>query len=163
MDPTRFDRLARSLAAPATRRAALQGLAAGGLGAALGLLGWREAGATHYFCRHVGTGCGSGRQCCSGRCRNGTCRAHHKGTCAAGQDTCAGQSVFCNGDLGCACYVTTGGASFCGAGNIIYCVACQRDKQCDATTGVVGSACIVCGTSPCVGGVGCIPPCSTPP
>ena len=59
MDPTRFDALARALAAPGTRRRFVAGLAAGALGA----LGLRAPAAA--ACRAVGGTCREHANCCS--------------------------------------------------------------------------------------------------
>ena len=76
MDPDRFDRIAKSLAAPGSRRRVLGGL----LGGALGLLGRGRAAADHG-CRHPGAACTRGTQCCSRDCRSGTCRCTRTSQC----------------------------------------------------------------------------------
>ena len=163
MDADRFDRLARSLAAPASRRAALKGLAAGALGLALGAVGIGEAGATHFGCRHVGKPCARKGQCCSGVCRNGACRAHHKGPCDGVRDFCTQGSAsgVCGGGGFCFCFVTTGRASFCASASpgIVCSVACERDSECEAVTGA-GSACVVC--ADCPSGTACMARCGSP-
>ncbi len=75
MDQDRFDRIAKSLATPGSRRRVLGGLLGGALGGLLARLGPEEAGATHAGCRHTGATCTRPGQCCSGRCAgNNTCQ-----------------------------------------------------------------------------------------
>ena len=75
MDPDRFDRIAKSMAAPGSRRRVLGGLLGGALGGLLARLGPEEAAATHAGCRHTGADCTRPGQCCSGRCAgNNTCQ-----------------------------------------------------------------------------------------
>jgi hypothetical protein len=90
MDPSRFDALARLVASRAPRRAALRALAAGALGARLGLGAGDGAGATHAGCRHDGKDCARAGQCCSGRCAaNGTCQPCTKaGQCPRPANPC---------------------------------------------------------------------------
>src|SRR3954447_18220974 len=71
MDSDRFDRLARTLGQTRSRRQALWGLA-GAATAALAL-GGREASAG--TCKGKGKACTRNRQCCSKKCRGGTCKA----------------------------------------------------------------------------------------
>jgi hypothetical protein len=68
--------------------------------------------------------------------------AHNVGACAAGLDLCVGIEQPC-GDLGGACFQTTGKASFCGdqGGQ---CVVCARDADCVALGFGAGAACLVC-------------------
>ena len=71
MDGSRFDRLARLVAA-GSRRSLLRGLA-GGVSAAL--FGPGGAEAATGVCRQGGVRCGRNAQCCSGRCSSkGRCR-----------------------------------------------------------------------------------------
>ena len=69
MDGDRFDRIARTLAAPGSRRRVLGGL-----------LGGDRAAADHG-CRHPGRECARDGQCCSGDCRDGTCRCTRAAQC----------------------------------------------------------------------------------
>ncbi len=167
MDADHFDHLTRTLAAPASRRAALKGLTAGVLGVALGLLGIGETDATHYGCRHVGKACRRDRQCCSSRCRGPkgaeTCQAHHEGTCTPAKDFCVIGETGCSGGA-CACFRTTGGANFC-AGGGGPCMACSTDRECELAIGVGGAACVELNHADCSGGCGvattaCLPPCT---
>lgn len=135
MDADRFDRLARRLGTTNSRRAALKGLAAGGLGAALGLLGRREAGADHG-CRHNGRRCTSAFQCCSGACKNGACCKSAGASCSAGSQCCSGRckdGTCCNG-LGKAC---SANEECCAGGcNNACCklpgASCTADSECCA-------------------------------
>ena len=173
MDGERFDTWTRAMATSRPRRRLLAGLAGGAVAVLLGTVGLETAGATDLGCVHVGRRCQRASQCCSGVCRGPrgkkTCRARGKGTCAAGQDVCT-QGAFsttCNGTAyggspACNCYQTSGGASFCGDIWIV-CAVCARDAECDARTGVAGSACVRnCLTCEVTGGVGCVPPCPVP-
>ena len=144
MDPTRFDHLALTLSAAPSRRRFVAGLASSAVGTLAAALGVTNGEATHFVCRHVGEPCRRKGQCCSGRCRNNRCRAHHTGICTAGQDQCSGTSVACgtNGPAVCLCLITTGGASFCGGDTGG--PNCTKDKECETLFGR-GAACIECG------------------
>lgn len=134
--------MTRSLATVArSRRAALKLLAAALGGGALTRFELAEVAAG--TCRQVGDGCRRRRQCCSGRCRGmkgkKTCRGHHAGTCKRGDNVCkAGAGATC-GD-GCSCFMTTGGAPFCG--RFAFRAACHRDKECEAEGAGRGAACV---------------------
>ena len=151
MDDRRFDALSRAVTRDWSRRGTLRLLAGGVLGGLLTGRSAPRAEATHFNCLHVGRPCRRSGQCCSGRCRGPqgkkTCRAHDTGICKANQDSCAGTPVRCgaNGPADCLCYVTTGGASFCG-GDRITVIACREDKECEAIHGA-GAACVPCGPS----------------
>jgi hypothetical protein len=154
MDVDRFDALTRSLVgATPSRRRLLTAVAGSGLGALATALGFAEADATHFGCRHVGSGCRRSRQCCSSRCQNKQCQAHDAGICTAADDACGPNSKKCGqlstGERLCECFVTTGGASFCGGYGRT--VDCTKDKQCEAEFGS-GAACVACGDETfCVG------------
>jgi hypothetical protein len=81
MDPSRFEAIARRVAAAGTRRGALQALA-GGLAAAV-LLAWRgeeaEAGIPIAHCKPPGKSCNTNKKCCTGRCRQGHCGCAKRG------------------------------------------------------------------------------------
>ena len=181
MDPTRFDALTRALtgAAP-TRRRLLAGLAGGALGALATALGFTEAGATHYECRHVGKPCTKAGQCCSGLCKRKTCRAHGAGTCKQqGQElVCTAPDVAlarCDNEANCGCVRTTAGSNYCadfrcrsgGPGGPFCggCAACKRDADCVAQGFPEGSACASATTGRCQGacesGTFCAVPCGT--
>ena len=72
MDSEKFDRIAKSLAQPASRRTAARVVAVGALGAALTRLMTPEAEARR--CRKNGKPCERDRQCCSRECHNDVCR-----------------------------------------------------------------------------------------
>ena len=146
MDADHFDALARSLSmAASSRRRLLAGLAGSALAAVATAVGIAATEATHFDCRHVGKRCNGGAQCCSGICKRHKCRAHDKGICTAAQDSCGLAPVECgaNGAADCLCYVTSGGASFCGGDSTIV-IACREDKECETIHGA-GAACIPCG------------------
>jgi hypothetical protein len=93
MDGSRFDHLARSLAATRSRRSALGALA----GAALASLGLAAASAR--TCRLVGNTCAANGDCCSGNCvtegrTRKICRCSSPADCPAGDQchtaTCTG-------------------------------------------------------------------------
>jgi hypothetical protein len=163
MDGPRFDVLTRRLNTTGSRRVALRLLAAGPLGVALALPE-HGAGATHFGCKHKGRRCSTPDQCCSGICRKRRCRAHHVGSCQRGKDTCTASTgnAFCGESGACECYVTTGGARFCGRDTTAFCPdsdACARDPDCGA-----GNACVTVGTD-CTGCTNspetfCIEPCN---
>lgn len=168
MDADRLDHLARTIAVPASRRAALKGLAGSALAALAVALGFTEADATHYTCIHVSRPCRRDGQCCSSRCRgpkgNETCRAHHEGSCTAAKNYCLTISALCGGNT-CVCYRTTGGANYCAYNVVATCMTCTTDAQCASALGVPGSACIDYshGTycSDCNGfATACVPPCT---
>jgi hypothetical protein len=162
MDADRFDALTRSLSSTASsRRRLLTGVAGSALGALAAALGFTAADATHVVCRHVGERCRRSGQCCSSRCRNKRCRAHGTLNCAPGTPD---QFCFVGtcGDGTCGCTNTTGGSSFCSDSVSCYPQGCTTDKQCDALTGIPGSACVECETCTTTAGRGCAAPCTTP-
>jgi hypothetical protein len=172
MDPGRFDAATRSLAAGASRRRALGGLAT----ALLTVAGGRapEAMAAKkrrrrvrrnaFGCVNVGGFCRNAGQCCSGICRGKKgkkrCRAHDAGGCRAGQarTVCGGADTPCTsrtGETG-RCQTTTGNAGYCEVTG--ECFPCARDADCQPFCGP-GAACVRCATgcSPltaCVGPTG---------
>ena len=165
MDQDRFDRIAKSLAAPGSRRRVLGGL----LGAALGLTGLvREEVAA--ACLENGVRCGAGRgRCCSGRCKlkAGTRRkfckaAPNQGICTIETNTCDSSSGtrHCSPSMDCICYVTPTGRSFCGS-NTCFVQNCSSNADCVKDHGE-GAICWTAGTGCCGGDKGCIPACSDP-
>jgi hypothetical protein len=143
MDADRFDALTRTLTGEArSRRAVLKGLAGSAVAALAAALGFGDAEATHYGCRHVGRGCIHDGQCCSSRCRGPagqqTCRSHHTGGCAPDGSYCTTGARCGSGAAG-YCWRTTGGAAFCGTAGV--CATCTKDSQCTVVTGP-GSACV---------------------
>jgi hypothetical protein len=154
MDTEQFDRFAVALSRRTPRRSFLSLLTA------LGFTGLVAGKAAAQTCLANGKHCGRATDpaCCSGLCkrkhgsRKKVCKAApDQGTCDVKQDDCASADP-CNGDPTCTCYITTRGASFCGAGVGITppsggpswdCVDCQQDRDCDQATGK-GSRCIVC-------------------
>jgi len=153
MDGQSFDAVVQRVAQMASRRGVLRA----GVGALALTLGFAEAEATHFGCRHVGERCKRASQCCSGICKHHKCRAHDKGICKAGQDSCGGGLVTCGAAPGviCTCMVTTGKASFCGL-NDATASTCSRDEECVTAKGE-GAACVVCG-----GATYCVPRCPAP-
>jgi hypothetical protein len=149
MDDLRFDAFIRSISRDSSRRGTLRLLAGGALAAGGGLVRTDPVGANHFGCRHVGKPCGTGRQCCSSRCRHGRCRPHNKGICTAGQNFCtqggAGNECGAGSSGPCLCVVTTGNAPFC-AENFTGCFACTHDAQCENFLGK-GSACVSGGSA----------------
>lgn len=176
MDGECFDLMTKTLVGGRTsRRRVLRGLAASALGLALSRLGLaetaaQEAGATAQSgCRKETKDCRRDNQCCSGVCRQKTCRrAPNQGTCTIRKNVCttgASDGTRCgiaSEEDECHCAVTTSGASFCaGLGT---CVACTSDADCTAVTGP-GSACLRPGDRCCsFGGEGtsCFAPCADP-
>ena len=78
MDATRFDELARKLAAGATRRGALRAAAGGAIAAALAAMRPAAAEAGAPTCRAYGDVCDRDRECCSQRC-SGRCECRRRG------------------------------------------------------------------------------------
>lgn len=158
MDQDRFDDVARTLAAGATRRGALRALAGGAVGSLVALLGPRAAGAA---CAAAGRRCGDGRRCCRGAvCKGGAC------ACRAGLTDCGGRCTDLEtdgGNCGRCGRVCTGGKT-CRDGA---CVCVPEDREmtcregrCGATVNNCGETveCGGCGTGKtCVDG-GCRPP-----
>jgi hypothetical protein len=94
MDATRFDALVRTFGT-ATRRGAGRLLVGGTLGGLLTLLGRGEAAAA---CKNVGQNCDQKKDCCSKKCKNGTCRCRKPGGGARSRSTAA--SPFCRSAAG---------------------------------------------------------------
>ena len=154
MDDRRFDRLARTVAAGGTRRAALR-LLGGGVIAALARLGFPadEAAALDRdaSCRGSCDQCTKDGQCCSGRCREGQCRCKERGSCKVDRACCSGQ---CRRDGTC----KPAAAVACGTGEPSDGEDCvPRDAACIPS----GTPC--CNGDECVGdtalGGVCRPPC----
>jgi hypothetical protein len=156
MDKNHVVALTRTVSGAPSRRDAVRGLAALGIGLAM-TRPPAPVEATHFICRHAGKRCNGGAQCCSGICKRHKCRAHDRGRCKAGQDGCITTAVVCGaGSFGiCNCLVTTGKASFC-ALNDATATTCTRDEECVASKGE-GAACVVCGDA-----TFCAPRCPEP-
>jgi len=171
MDADRFDALTRTLTSgERSRRRLLAGLAGSAAAAVAVALGFAEAGALHYDCRHVGKPCTRNSQCCSSRCLGRRdrkkCQAHHAGTCRVEQNYCTNSLARCGGGS-CVCYRTTGGANFCASTREMECDAvCSTDAQCANLLGTPGAACVVrgginCSTEYCYGHISvCAYPCT---
>jgi hypothetical protein len=87
---------------------------------------------THACCADAD--CGPNRIC-----RNGAC-VPDPGTCTTGQNFCQNtRTASCDDRLGCDCFVTASGTSFCGLSG--FCSNCSRDDDCVSVTGP-GSACV---------------------
>ena len=147
MDDHRFDDLTRALSAPASRRAALRGLAGAALGAVAAALGRDEAAATHTVCRHHGKPCRRAAQCCSGRCTAaGVCKCP-TGTTKCGSTACcpAGQTCV-NGVCQAACTPNCAGRNCGGDGCNGSCGTCTHPQTCGGggTPGVCGGVCGAC-------------------
>jgi hypothetical protein len=164
MDSGRFDAL--TIALGGRRRALLRALVAGALAVTLPPIAPSPAGAA---CRDAGRPCRRRRDCCSNRCRRGTCRPCRSaddcsvgadciegqcvtiaGTCSAGADTCLSGpgtgAISCNAGspAACFCFQTIGGATRCGT--VVdpppgTCVGCTADDQCVTATDVVEAFC----------------------
>jgi hypothetical protein len=173
MDPTRFDRLARTLSAAGSRRVALRALLAGAT-AALGLAGGQRVSA--QSCAASGERCGRSTDlpCCSGWCkrkhgsRKKFCRqADDQGVCTVDQNICGTSSFPCGfDDRGniCVCFLTTTGRSFCGLGGISADDCdCTSDKACVTRLGA-GAKCVqanaACGCATST--TACLGPCPKP-
>jgi hypothetical protein len=129
MDPTRFDRCAKTLAAAGTRRGALGGLLAG----TLSLLGLVDAAAKKRRHATAEGPCGNGsgkanacekdKDCCTRFCKKGRCRCKKLGQgCKKNRNCCAsaGQPMTCQSG---SCQTVPPPCGACGA--------CQT---CDAAT-----------------------------
>ena len=127
MNERDFDSFIHPLSASLTRRCSLSALG-GALAVVLGRLAIGDTKVVDAAERK--RGCPKGRRCgkkqCCKRgqvCLDGRC-VSGRGTCEAGQNSCAGQGVIgCNGG-DCVCFVTTRGATFCGVGG-----PCTRLRQ----------------------------------
>jgi hypothetical protein len=117
MDGESFDRLAvvvHRLRERATRRQALQGLAAGGVAGLLARLGVGEAGAA---CVERRGRCSAPRECCGSPDRNVTCD-RLPSSCGRNGDRCCGRvDARCSGDCDCCSRLTCGGDGRCRSGN----------------------------------------------
>jgi hypothetical protein len=177
LDPDRFDALARTLAAPRTRRRALLGGAGGAL-ALLGLAGPDRA-AADTLCKPLGKKCNHDAQCCAGHCPGGVCAAcardadcddHDPCTtdaCVGG--TCVSTPKTCDDGNACtldACDPATGQCLYaektCDDGNPCTDNACDPSTGCLFPPSAAGTACPggVCdGSGSCVG---CLTPSDCP-
>jgi hypothetical protein len=156
MDAARFDRLTVTVARRGTRRSAVALLSAVGL---TGLV--RQEAAAQ--CLLNGERCdpkASPNGCCSGKCsrKRKKCRpVPDQGTCTVEQNNCGIGSTACNGDVNCACYITSRGWSVCGTNGQCASPACQRDDDCKRVTGK-GSRCVPCPAT-CGTGTLCVQRC----
>jgi hypothetical protein len=163
-DHSHFDRIAKTLAAPASRRRTLRGLNFGllGLGLPGGAVGKKRRKRQVRFnalgCVNVGNRCRNAGQCCSGICagKKGKkrCRAHDTGGCRPGEGLCGQAGVSCTTSTGKDgdCAATTGNTGFCEDGG--GCERCTRDRDCQIFGNNPTGACIVC--SACPGGTACV-------
>jgi hypothetical protein len=136
MDAHRFDRLARTLRAGGSRRAALQFLTGGALAGAMALLGGDEAAAR---CRPRSRKCGPGVCCPKGQiCGDLTSQTCviGRGTCGADANSCKGSLVHCDNNVDCLCLKTQSGNTRC-AIPASACGTCDSDDDCDG----VGAFC----------------------
>lgn len=151
MDGSRFDSLARMLAASGSRRRLVGGLVAG----ALGLVERRGADAT--ACRAVGASCREHSNCCSGLCgpRDATgrrrCGCQIDADCGAFQ-ACGGGGV--PGQCGCIpnCAGTCGGTDGCGGTCPGQCAegrTCLSNGTCAVPCPNGGNDCTVLGCGQC--------------
>jgi hypothetical protein len=144
MENERFDAWTRELS---SRRVALAGLAGGGLAVLSRALGphmavqakkkrkKKKCKRTCPTCQTCvkgkckllrdGTDCGAGRACADGAC------VVDQGTCAAGENVCAGTGIFCNDVPYCRCFTTTVEETRCGqADPATPCGGCVSDGDC---------------------------------
>ncbi|HEY7030988.1 MAG TPA: hypothetical protein VH482_06670 [Thermomicrobiales bacterium] len=151
MDGSRFDALAKALAASGSRRGVVAGLAAG----ALGLVGVGRAEAV--ACRMPGGLCREHADCCSGLCGPKDATGRRRCACRAVGDcpppavcrAVACQGGACVGSVlpdGTACTASGGTAGTCRAGACVLPTgaACVADAQCqsgDCINGACGSFC----------------------
>jgi hypothetical protein len=125
MDGRQFDNLARLVAgippgASASRRGLLKTL---GVGAAGALLGRRAVEETGAACKTVGKPCERKSDCCTGRCKNGTCKCSGFGGRCEDLGHCCGTLTCCGGF----CLATDSDENNCGAcGN-----ECPAGEGCD--------------------------------
>jgi hypothetical protein len=181
MDGESFDAVVQRVAVVASRRGvlragvgALAGVALGAIGTALG---FAEAEATHFTCRHDGSGCKRADQCCSSICtgKRGKkkCRPHGTGTCDQQVggicDVANPAQLLCNNSTTCVCIRTTAGSSYCGENNtaVSHCAECQSDADCERQGFPAGSACAPFANGTCAGkcptGMLCMAPCGSTP
>lgn len=129
MDGAAFDVMIQSLAAAETRRHLLRRAVAGALGVGLAGAGVRAVAAEE--CRGSEVACRRDDQCCSGRCRNGTCRGANLNighACDPNRpDDCGSGVCGCifNDDSRCTCRRATcvGGSGATGCGTTADCCA----------------------------------------
>jgi hypothetical protein len=157
MDDSHFDRWARALSDPTSRRQTIVAALLGGLAL---LRGGHEAVAkkkrrkkkkikkNDFGCVNVGGFCKNSNQCCSGLCqgKKGTkkCKAHDTRGCTGEQDACVEDfGTGCPEVPTASCFRTTGDAGFCGFFEAGVCMACTKDADCLVAAGPV-TACVVC-------------------
>lgn len=121
-----------------------------------------------FGCVDVGGFCRNNGQCCSNICSGkknkkacqahddgfGACEAGPLGFCATGPGLIAGTPCTSSADENGLCFTSTGNASYCAVGDVQTsgCVACKKDKDCEAFCGA-GAACIQCPACDAVFGV----------
>lgn len=182
MEAPRLDLLARAVATPASRRAALRRLGGASLGAVLGALGVGRAsaqddsdgGCTDRGCRCNGgvqNNCDSGLVCCPdnpglpggpGRClRQGNCNPPDVGCTGEGCACHTGTLGACDGDLVCCADDASmpGGPGRCEDESVCFANQCQATTNPCPSTCAAGSYCQGC----CSGYCGDDGACSTPP
>ncbi|HEU5431485.1 MAG TPA: hypothetical protein VFU81_07475 [Thermomicrobiales bacterium] len=165
MHDDRFDAATRLLAHVSRRRVVRALVGAGAVASGVQVARAAPGRSRPAACRKPGKSCKHGGQCCSGVCQHKKCRtAPNQGTCTLKQNQCvdAYPASACNGPAGCACFVTTSGASFCGGGGI--CATCATDADC-ARIGQPGAICVRSEGDSCCGGDGataCTQPCPNP-
>ena len=98
MDGSRFDHIAKSVAADFPRRDALKALAASGVAALGSRLGFEETAAgKRRRCRKRRRTCGGKRKCCG---KNTACRSFPTATCTtlSGRHCCGLEGAPCDND-----------------------------------------------------------------
>jgi hypothetical protein len=154
MNADGFDHLTRAFHLTRTRRAALQLLATGTLGAWLG----RPDLAVAATCRGAGADCHRDSQCC-GRCtQKDKCRATRRGTCQPEANLCTGTGGTCNDQTNCFCFRTVSGGTICGESS--GCVPCTSDENCFEDFGAKAACIDTAGAGCGCGGKVCIRRCS---
>jgi hypothetical protein len=158
MDADRFDTLARALAAPASRRRVLRGLALAGVAAgpaadaATAKKRRKKVKRNSFGCVDVGRFCRRAGQCCSGICtgKKGkkTCKGHDAGVgCQAGLQEleCSGTDTSCMSATGTpgVCATTTGNAGYCHSSGLP-CTTCHKDADCQELCQLATAACTMC-------------------
>jgi hypothetical protein len=182
MNEPRFDRWARALSDPASRRQTIVASLLGGLALLRGGDGAmakkkrrkkKKIKRNAFGCVNVGKTCRNSGQCCSGICQGKKgkrkCRAHDVGTCAQdGSGVCTAPNpalLTCNNSDSCFCLRTTAGSSACAQQFV--CADCQRDADCEALGFPPGSACAPVSSGNCAGacesGMACVVPCGFEP
>ena len=97
MDGSRFDRWTKTMARGGSRRVVVRALAGGALAAGLGRLGRAAVAAA---CQKKGKPCDQDQDCCSKRCKHGTCLCSKAGKgCTNANDCCSsgGGAGTCSG------------------------------------------------------------------